>query len=82
MLKLPDLEKERSERRLSPDEFLAHYNNDLPGNFPRASLELLDEFKKQNPSFFKGKSTWSLGEHRKKFMDWLPQHIRAQEYSR
>ena len=76
MIKLPDLEKERSERKLTPEEFLSSYNADLPSSFPRATHGLLSEFKSAHPSFFKGKSTWSLGEHRKKLMDWLPQRMK------
>jgi len=76
MAKHRDLEKERSEQRLTLKEFLSLYNKDLPSEFPRATLALLTEFRKLHPSFFKGKDTWSLGEHRKKIIDWLPQRVK------
>lgn len=76
MIKHPDLEKERSERKLTSEEFLASYNEDLPSTFPRATTKLLDEFRSVFPHFFKRKDAWSLGEHRKKLMDWLPQRMK------
>lgn len=73
-MKTPDLEKERSEQRLSLSEFMESYNGNLPSSFPRASLPALRAFKKAFPALFKDKDdTWSLEQHRKKFMDWLPQ---------
>jgi hypothetical protein len=76
MLKHPDLEKERSERKLSSEEFLDRYNENLPTTFPRATSKLLDEFRSTFPRFFKRKDIWTLGEHRKKLMDWLSQRMR------
>ena len=76
-MRLPDLEKERSEQALSIEDFLRAYNADLPKAFPRATLQLLTEFKETYPSLFKGQKHWTLGQHRKKVMDWLPQHIES-----
>ena len=73
--------KERCERRLSAAEFITSYNENLPSRFPRASKAFLKEFKKAYPGLFKddfkGDDEWSLDQHRKKFMDWLPQHIKS-----
>lgn len=74
-MKPPDLEKIRSEKQLSTTDFLQAYNEDLPKAFPRATLPLLEAFQKTYPGLFKNKETWTLGQHRKKVMDWLPQHI-------
>jgi len=71
-----DLEKERSEQSLSITDFLSSYNKGLPDSFPRASLSLLKEFKETYPSLFKAKGAWTLGQHRKKVMDWLPQRLK------
>lgn len=77
-MKTPDLDKERSERKLSLTDFLESYNENLPSEFPRASLSSLREFKKTYPGLFKsGDDLWSLDQHRKKFMDWLPQHVKS-----
>ena len=76
-MKTIDHIKERSERRLSSSDFIGYYNEDLPARFPRASQEFLKEFKKTYPGLFKNGNTWSLDQHRKKFMDWLPQYIRS-----
>jgi len=71
-----DLVKERSEKKLSPDDFILFYNENLPSDFPHASQNFLKEFKIAYPKLFKDDDAWSLDQHRKKFMDWLPQHIK------
>jgi hypothetical protein len=70
-MRLPDLEKERSEKMLSVEEFLIAYNADLPNTFPPVSREQLIEFKKTYSKLFKDQEHWTLGQHRKKVMDWL-----------
>ncbi len=67
----PDLDKERSEKSRSLDDFLKLYNQDLPEALPRASTALLEEFRSTHAGMFKSKNVWSLDQHRKKFMDWL-----------
>lgn len=74
--KPPDREKERSERRRSLQEFLDAYNKNLPKAFPRATKELLLEYRQAHRGFFKESGVWTLAEHRKKIMDWLPQRTR------
>jgi len=76
-MKAPDLDRERSEKKLSITDFLKYYNEDLPTAFPNASLPFLEEFKKTYPGLFKGQNTWSLDQHRKKFMDWHPQRTKS-----
>lgn len=75
-MKLPDVDKIRSEKSLSFSDFLKSYNEDLPLQFPRASAALLREFKKAHIALFKG-DMWSLDQHRKKVMDWLTSRSRA-----
>ena len=70
-MKLPDVDRLRSEKSLSFSDFLKSYNEDLPVQFPRASLALLREFRKAHETLFKGGNEWSLDQHRKKVMDWL-----------
>ena len=77
-MKSRDYDRERSEKRLSLAEFLAAYNEDLPSQFPRVSLPYLKEFRKTYTGLFKSE-TWSLDQHRKKVMDWLPAHLKALE---
>ena len=78
-MKGPDLDRERSERKLPLADFLTAYNEDLPPEFPRASRALLEEFKKQYAIQFKDGGLWSLGLHRKRVMDWLPMHLKSLE---
>ena len=78
-MRVPDLEKERSEKPLSMEEFLVAYNTDLPETFPRVSRQLLIEFKETYSSLFKDQKHWTLGQHRKRIMDWLSQRISIQE---
>lgn len=76
-MKLPDLDRARSEKSLSFGDFLKSYNEGLPVQFPRASLALLREFKKTNAALFKNDNVWSLDQHRKKVMDWLTSRTRT-----
>ncbi|HQU07900.1 MAG: hypothetical protein B7X04_02850 [Parcubacteria group bacterium 21-54-25] len=78
-MRTPDLDKERSEKRLTASEFLAVYNEGLPPTFPRASLLLLETYQKQYANQFKEGGWWSLDLHRKKVMDWLPAHLKLLE---
>ena len=65
-------ELEISEMRISLADFLKSYNKGLPIGFPKASTLLLKQFKETHPLFFKHGDLWSLDEHRKKIIDWLP----------
>jgi len=60
---------------LSLSEFLASFNQNMPTNFPQVSEEMLIKFKKEHEVLFKKTTTWSLDQHRKKVMDWLPRNI-------
>jgi hypothetical protein len=60
---------------LTDAEFLESYNKNMPSNYPRASMELLDKFKDSHQSLFKSSSSWSLDQHRKRLIDWLPQNM-------
>lgn len=72
-----DMEKEQSEKKLSPQDFIALYNQNLPEKFPQATEQHLADFRSEHASLFKGRgNVWTLGTHRKKFMDWLSSHIR------
>lgn len=70
-MRLPDLDKERSERSLPISAFIKLYNEKLPEQFTRASLPLMREFRKLHSTLFKDGGHWSLDQHRKKVMDWL-----------
>ncbi len=70
-----DEDKERSERKLTKSEFLTTYNKDLPKEFPRATHALLSAFRQSHPGVFHEDDVWTLDQHRKKLMDWLPQHL-------
>ncbi len=61
-----------SQTRTSLLDFLDSYNKNIPVGFPRASADLLKKFREGHPSFFKHGELWSLDEHRKKIIDWLP----------
>ncbi len=61
-----------SQTQVSLLEFLKSYNKNIPAGFPKASEALLKKFKEEHASFFKHGEMWSLDEHRKKIVDWLP----------
>lgn len=60
---------------LSLSEFLKSFNQNMPENFPQVSEENLLKFKEEHESLFRKGGTWSLDQHRKKVMDWLPRNI-------
>jgi hypothetical protein len=70
-MKLPDPDKIRSEKVHTLTEFMKLYNENLPSSFPKASAELLEQFRSKHADSFKSKGGWSLDQHRKKVMDWL-----------
>ncbi|MBI4065896.1 hypothetical protein HY412_01755 [Candidatus Kaiserbacteria bacterium] len=76
-MRTPDIDRERSEKSLSFGDFMKSYNEDLPSQFPRASLALLKEFRKAHTTLFKDSGSWSLDQHRKKVMDWLTSRART-----
>ena len=76
-MRTPDLDRERSEKRITQAEFLAAYNDGLPTAFPRATKTLLEAYKQHYPTQFKRDGLWSLDLHRKKFMDWLPLYLKS-----
>ncbi|MFA6503147.1 MAG: hypothetical protein WCT45_02740 [Candidatus Paceibacterota bacterium] len=76
-MRTPDLDRERSEKKRPLADFLKLYNENLPLAFPRASLELLKEFKSGHAALFPNGSVWSLDQHRRKVMDWLRSHESA-----
>jgi hypothetical protein len=76
VMKGPDVDKERSEKKLSLDEFKKCYNENLPAQFPQASVSFLREFQRLYPSLFKEVNVWTFAQHRKKFMDWLPNRLK------
>ena len=75
----PDLDRERSEKMRSLTDFLALYNKGLPRGFPRASRPLLERYKRSFSFQFKADGLWSLDQHRKKLMDWLPTYLKSHE---
>lgn len=70
-MRTPDLDRERSEKKRTLLDFVAQYNENLPSIFPRASEELLKEFKSGHAGLFPAGKGWSLDQHRRKVMDWL-----------
>jgi len=78
-MKLPDLDKARSEKSLTFGEFLKCYNDELPSQFPSATAPLLKEFRREHQSLFADGKAWSLDQHRKKVMDWLTSRARISE---
>lgn len=74
LMRTPDHDRIRSEKKRTLPEFVELYNEDLPQTFPRASTDLLKEFKKGHTSLFQSGKGWTLDQHRRKVMDWLRAH--------
>lgn len=66
-----------SEVRMPLADFLKSYNKGLPSGFPRSSTILLKKYKELHPLLFKHGDLWSLDEHRKKILDWIPQELES-----
>jgi hypothetical protein len=60
---------------LTAAEFLETYNKNMPKGYPHVSMEILQRFKNEHVSLFKTHGLWSLDQHRKRMIDWLPQNI-------
>ena len=56
-------------------EFMESYNQNMPAHFPHVTTAILEKFKLAHPSLFKAKGAWSLDQHRKRMIEWLPQVI-------
>ncbi|MFH0804107.1 MAG: hypothetical protein V1896_00710 [Candidatus Zambryskibacteria bacterium] len=67
-------EPKLNEIPLSLSQFLESFNQNMPDNFPQASMEILLKFKREHEVLFRKNNTWSLDQHRKKVMDWLPRN--------
>ncbi len=64
-----------NEIMLTPAEFLESYNKNIPEGYPHVSMDILQKFKESHLSLFKSNDLWSLDQHRKRMIDWLPQNI-------
>ena len=69
-MKSKNREFEQSQIRTSLAMFLESYNQSIPKGFPRASVAALEKFKILYPALFKHGNTWSIAQHRKRFIDW------------
>lgn len=72
-----DLDRERSEKKLTLKEFGICYNQGLPEGYPPVTTALLKTFSTVNAHSFKEEGVWSLDQHRKKVMDWLPAYLHS-----
>ena len=64
-----------NEMPLTNVEFLESYNKNMPEGYPHVSLAILEKFKEMHLSLFKANGAWSLDQHRKRMIEWLPQNI-------
>jgi len=51
--------------------FVQYYNQNIPAQSPKASVEALERFKADHAELFKDSNEWTIDKHRKKVMDWL-----------
>lgn len=59
---------------ITVSEFLESYNKNMPAGWPRATAALLQKFRDEHEALFTHGDQWSLDQHRKKLMDWLPRN--------
>ena len=63
------------EMTLTAAEFLESFNRNMPKGYPLVNLSILEKFKLAHANLFKDKNTWSLDQHRKRMIEWLPQNL-------
>ena len=56
-------------------EFLESYNKNMPEGYPLVSLAILEKFKQTHLKLFNADGAWTLDQHRKRMIEWLPQNI-------
>lgn len=73
-MKIKQPEIKEYEMQISQSDFMKSYNQNMPVTYPRASVALLNRFREAHAVLFKHGDMWSLDQHRKKLMDWLPRN--------
>ena len=66
-----------SQEQVSSSDFLKSYNKNIPATFPKATVVLMNKFKDNHIMLFKHGDLWSLDQHLKKMMDWLPRNSKT-----
>ncbi len=74
-MKKPVVKVYSYELPMSAKEFMESFNKNMPLGYPRASLAILEKFKQAHASLFKSNGSWSLDQHRKRMIEWLPQNL-------
>ncbi|OHA01501.1 MAG: hypothetical protein A3C12_01870 [Candidatus Sungbacteria bacterium RIFCSPHIGHO2_02_FULL_49_20] len=63
-----------NQMQVSLSDFLESYNKNMPADFPRASVALLNKFKDTHSTLFRHGDLWSVDLHRKRLIDWMPRY--------
>lgn len=66
---------EPHEKVLTTAEFLESFNDNMPAGYPHVSLAQLEKFKADHQSLFSNSGGWTLDQHRKRVIHWLPQNL-------
>ena len=56
-------------------EFMDNFNQNMPAGYPHVTSAILARFKANHLPLFKGSGAWSLDQHRKRMIEWLPQNL-------
>jgi len=64
-------QQELNDTLVMPAVFLESYNQNIPADFPHATITTLKKFQETHPTLFKQKDAWSVTRHRKRLIDWL-----------
>ncbi|MEK7148169.1 MAG: hypothetical protein AAB758_02625 [Patescibacteria group bacterium] len=62
------------EMPMSAAEFMESFNKNMPEGYPHVTISILERFQQAHLSLFKSRNTWSLDQHRKRMIEWLPQN--------
>jgi hypothetical protein len=65
-------EPKTHEDQITLKQFLESFNKNMPSTFLQVTEADLLKFKEAHEGLFKNGESWSLDQHRKKIIDWLP----------
>lgn len=64
-------QQELNEAPVTLAVFLESYNQNIPADFPHATIATLKKFQEAHPMLFRQENAWSVTRHRKKLIDWF-----------
>ena len=71
-----------NETPLTAAQFMESFNANMPAGYPHVTLKIMEHFKLAHQNLFKKPDVWTLDLHRKRMIEWLPQHVSDSVYEK